>query len=38
MAFIESPMFTEDVTELLSDEEFAKLQEHLAQPAESRAR
>ena len=31
MVFIESPMFTEDVTELLSDEAYAKLQEHLAQ-------
>lgn len=31
MVFIESPIFTADVTELLSDEEYAKLQEHLAQ-------
>ena len=30
MVFIESPIFTADVTELLSDEEYAKLQEHLA--------
>jgi hypothetical protein len=30
MVFIESPIFTMDVLELLSDEEYAKLQEHLA--------
>lgn len=31
MVFIESPIFTADVKELLRDEEYAKLQEHLAQ-------
>ncbi|HEX9583497.1 MAG TPA: hypothetical protein VGB36_03235 [Gammaproteobacteria bacterium] len=30
MVFIESPIFTADVMELLSDEEYAALQEHLA--------
>jgi hypothetical protein len=30
MVFIESPIFTADVMELLSDEEYAELQEHLA--------
>jgi hypothetical protein len=30
MVFIESPIFTADVVELLSDEEYAMLQEHLA--------
>lgn len=30
MVFIESPIFTAGVVELLSDEEYAKLQEHLA--------
>lgn len=29
MIFIESPIFTEDVKQLLSDEEYAALQEHL---------
>jgi hypothetical protein len=29
MIFIESPIFTEDVTQLLSDEEYAALQIHL---------
>jgi hypothetical protein len=31
VVFIESPIFTADATELLSDHEYAKLQEHLAQ-------
>ncbi len=30
MVFIESPIFTADVVELLSDEEYTELQEHLA--------
>jgi hypothetical protein len=30
MIFIETPIFTEDVKELLSDEEYAALQQHLA--------
>lgn len=30
MVFIESPIFTADVKELLSDEEYAALQKHLA--------
>jgi hypothetical protein len=30
MVFIESPIFTADVMELLSDEEYADLQQHLA--------
>lgn len=30
MVFVESPIFTADVMELLSDEEYAALQEHLA--------
>jgi mRNA-degrading endonuclease RelE of RelBE toxin-antitoxin system len=30
MIFIESPVFTADVKELLSDEDYAALQEHLA--------
>jgi hypothetical protein len=30
MVFIESPTFTADVMQLLSDEEYARLQEHLA--------
>jgi hypothetical protein len=30
VVFIESPIFTADVMELLSDEEYAALQEHLA--------
>lgn len=30
MVFIESPIFTADVKELLSDEEYAALQDHLA--------
>lgn len=30
MVFVESPIFTADVKELLSDEEYAALQEHLA--------
>jgi hypothetical protein len=29
MVFIESPIFTADAMELLSDEEYAELQEHL---------
>jgi hypothetical protein len=29
MVFIESPIFTADVMELLSDDEYAELQEHL---------
>jgi hypothetical protein len=29
MVFIESPIFTADVKELLSDEEYAALQEHI---------
>jgi hypothetical protein len=29
MIFIESPIFTEDVKELLSDEQYGELQEHL---------
>lgn len=31
MVFVESPIFTADVMELLSDEEYADLQQHLAQ-------
>ncbi|HHU0050320.1 TPA: hypothetical protein ACT9LT_000622, partial [Legionella pneumophila] len=30
MIFIETPIFTEDVKELLSDEEYAEFQEYLA--------
>ncbi|MFO2969491.1 hypothetical protein SCN92_13420 [Legionella pneumophila serogroup 1] len=30
MIFIETPIFTEDVKELLSDDEYAKFQEYLA--------
>jgi hypothetical protein len=30
MVFIETPVFTEQVVELLSDEEYCKLQRHLA--------
>ncbi|CEK10146.1 hypothetical protein [Legionella hackeliae] len=30
MIFIETPFFTEDVKELLSDEEYAEFQEYLA--------
>jgi hypothetical protein len=30
MIFIETPIFTEDVKELLSDEEYAAFQQHLA--------
>jgi hypothetical protein len=30
MLFIETPIFTEDVTQHLSDDEYAKLQRHLA--------
>jgi hypothetical protein len=30
MIFIETPIFTEDVKDLLSDEEYAALQQHLA--------
>ena len=30
MIFIETPIFTEDVKQLLSDEEYAALQQHLA--------
>ncbi|CZG73141.1 TPA: hypothetical protein ACJT8G_000869 [Legionella pneumophila] len=30
MIFIEIPIFTEDVKELLSDEEYAEFQEYLA--------
>lgn len=31
MIFIETPTFTEDVTELLTDERYGKLQAHLAE-------
>lgn len=31
IVFVESPIFTAEVKELLSDEEYAALQEHLAQ-------
>mgnify|MGYP005845090345 CR=1 FL=1 len=30
MIFIETPLFTEDLLELLSDDEYAEFQEHLA--------
>jgi hypothetical protein len=30
VVFVESPIFTADVMELLSDEEYADLQQHLA--------
>ena len=30
MIFIETPIFTEDVKELLSDEEYAEFQKYLA--------
>lgn len=31
MIFIETPIFTEDVTELLSDEEYSEFQQYLAE-------
>jgi mRNA-degrading endonuclease RelE of RelBE toxin-antitoxin system len=35
MIFIETSFFTEDVKQLLSDEEYAKLQQHLASNPEA---
>ncbi len=35
MVFIETPIFTDDVSELLSDEEYAALQEHLVDQPKS---
>ena len=35
MIFIETPIFTEDITEMLSDDEYTKLQRFLAEYPES---
>lgn len=35
MIFIETPIFTEDITEMLSDDEYTKLQRFLTEYPES---